>query len=99
MTEENNTRSNLIRPLSLSISYLALEPLGISIIAFTEDGRSSPGDTSCQGCDLLIGVRIYGCHFFISAFSSLFRRSFLRINAIKIGVKEMAMKPIIIYSI
>src|SRR5690606_13003149 len=99
ITDENNTRSSFIRPLSLSISYLAFEPFGISIMALTEDGRSSPGDTSCQGFDLLIRIRNYNCHLLISALLVLFRRSFLLINAINIGVKEIAIKPIMMYSI
>src|SRR5262245_24928447 len=38
------------RPVSLSSSYLTLEPAGISTTTMNRAGRCSPGTTSCQGC-------------------------------------------------
>src|SRR5262245_46187686 len=37
------------RPVSLSSSYLTLEPAGISTTTMNRAGRCSPGTTSCQG--------------------------------------------------
>src|SRR6185312_10780061 len=53
------TRSSLSRPLSLSISYLAREPCGISMIAFTTRGEPSPTGTPCQGCETVIMSQTY----------------------------------------
>jgi hypothetical protein len=42
--------SSFSRPLSLSISYLALDPWGISMMAFTTRGAFGPHGTPCHGC-------------------------------------------------
>src|SRR5512139_1501945 len=47
-------RSSRNRPLSLSISYLARDPCGISITALTVRGAWSPGGTPCQGWETVI---------------------------------------------
>src|SRR5947209_9496585 len=43
-------RSRRSRPVSLSSSYLTLEPIGISMTAVNSAGKCSPGVTSCQAC-------------------------------------------------
>src|SRR5262249_47901157 len=43
-------RSSRSRPVSLSSSYLTLEPIGISMTAVNSAGRCSPGVTSCPEC-------------------------------------------------
>jgi hypothetical protein len=42
-------RSTYSRPVSLSSSYLTLEPRGISMTALSTPGASTPGLRSCQG--------------------------------------------------
>src|SRR5215210_1149488 len=47
-------RSTFRSPVSLSSSYLTLDPLGISIRAVNSSGASSPIGTSCQGWGILV---------------------------------------------
>src|SRR5438105_1492455 len=51
-------RSRRRRPVSLSNSYLTLDPIGISITDMNSSGRCSPGVTSCQACVIggLLGI-------------------------------------------
>jgi hypothetical protein len=55
--DEYNTRSSLIKPESLSNSYFAREPFGISIMAFTNSGASSPQATECQGLNGFLDIK------------------------------------------
>src|SRR5215212_11691259 len=51
--DEYRIRSTFRSPVSLSSSYLTLEPLGISIRAVNSSGAASPIGTSCQGWAIL----------------------------------------------
>ena len=52
----SNSNDVLELPVSLSISYLTLLPLGISMITLTMSGTFSPGERSCQGCEAELRV-------------------------------------------
>src|SRR6266851_4626646 len=54
-------RSSRNRPVSLSSSYLTLDPMGISMTEVNSVGRRAPGVTSCQAWvirGLLWSIRI-----------------------------------------
>src|SRR5215212_6987701 len=51
--DEYRIRSTFRSPVSLSSSYLTLEPLGISMRAVNSSGTASPIGTSCQGWAIL----------------------------------------------
>src|SRR5208282_1921181 len=55
-------RSSRSNPVSLSSSYLTLEPIGISMTAVNLPGKSLPGVTSCQGW-VIVGLRGQGSGF------------------------------------
>src|SRR5262249_49798795 len=49
-------RSSRSMPVSLSSSYLTLEPIGISTMAVNSLGRCSPGVTSCHACVMIANL-------------------------------------------